>query len=99
MIRESQGRVYGHRLDSVFDNVGLCLRRFFRGLLSHGRLKAANTVTNSFAQLRKLPGAEHEQGNSEDYQQMHRLEQSFKHNSSANSRCARYPQETETPET
>jgi hypothetical protein len=36
-------------------------------------------MADSFAQLGKLFGAEHEQSDSENHQQMHRLKQSFKH--------------------
>src|SRR5262249_22959126 len=50
---------------------------FFIGL--HGRLEAADALADSFAQFRQLLGSEHEQGNSKNNQQMHRLKQSFKH--------------------
>jgi hypothetical protein len=48
-------------------------------LVFHGGLEAANTVSDSFAEFRQLLRSEDEQSNSENYQQMHGLKQSFKH--------------------
>jgi hypothetical protein len=39
-----------------------------------------NTFSNSFSKLRKLFGAEDKQRDPDNYQQMHGLKQSFKHN-------------------
>src|SRR5215469_10102714 len=59
-------------------------RLFFLGF--HGRLEAADALSDSFAQLGQLLGTEYKQSNSEDNQQMHRLKQSFKHTSLLESR-------------
>jgi hypothetical protein len=56
----------------------LCLLGF------HRCLEAADTLSDSFAEFGQLFGAEDEQGNSEDNQQVHGLEQSFKHRFSLN---------------
>ena len=40
----------------------------------HRRFETPDTFSDSFAQLGKLLGAEHEQSNSKDYQQMCGLE-------------------------
>ena len=54
-------------------------RRFIRRLFApvDGRLEAPNAFADSFAQLWEFPGAEYEQGNSQNYEQMHRLKKSF----------------------
>src|ERR1700686_890829 len=48
----------------------------------HGCLEAADTLSDSFTKVGELFGPEHEQRNSENHQQMHRLKQSFKHTGS-----------------
>jgi hypothetical protein len=47
--------------------------------LRKGALKATDALTQSFAELRQLLRTENEQGDSCNYQQMHRLKQSFQH--------------------
>lgn len=46
----------------------------------HRGFEAADAVSYSFAELGKLFGSEDEQSDPENYQQMHGLKQSFKHN-------------------
>jgi hypothetical protein len=46
-------------------------RLFF--VRSHGRLEAADALSDSFTKFGELFGPEHKQGNSENNQQMHRL--------------------------
>jgi hypothetical protein len=56
----------------------------------HGCLEAADPLSDSFTKLGELFGPEHEQRNSENHQQMHRLKQSFKHTGSLD--CVRESQ-------
>src|SRR5712692_5932616 len=67
----------------VVGNGGCCCtgRLLF---IFHGCLEAADALSDSFAKFRKLFRPEHEQGNSENDQQMHGLKQSFKHIGSLN---------------
>jgi hypothetical protein len=55
-----------------------CGRAFF--VSSDGCFETPNTFSNSFAKLRKFLGPEDKQCDSDNYQQMHGLKQSFKHN-------------------
>src|SRR5580698_1126999 len=52
-------------------------RLFFLGF--HGRLEAADPLADSLAQFGQFFGAENEESDSENYQQVHGLKQSFKH--------------------
>src|SRR6266852_886173 len=61
----------------VVGNGGCCAGRLL--FIFNSYLEAADALSNSFAKFRKLFGPEHEQGNSENNQQMHGLKQSFKH--------------------
>jgi len=45
----------------------------------HDCLETADPLSDSFAKFRKLFRPEHQQGNSENNQQMHGLKQSFNH--------------------
>jgi hypothetical protein len=51
-------------------------RSFFFG--RHGGFEASDALAQSFAEFGKLLGAEYEQGDSENYQHVHWLKQSFK---------------------
>jgi hypothetical protein len=51
-------------------------------LIFHCGFEAANSISDSFAEFRQLLRSEDEQSNSENYQQMRGLKQSFKHKSS-----------------
>src|SRR3984893_15347074 len=65
----------------VIGNGGCCCAgRLF--LIFHSCLEAADALSDSFAQLRKLFGPEHEQSISKNHQQMHGLKQSFQHTAS-----------------
>jgi len=66
----------------VVGNGGCCAGRLL--FIFNSYLEAADALSNSFAKFRKLFGPEHEQGNSENNQQMHGLKQSFKHIGSLN---------------
>jgi hypothetical protein len=50
--------------------------RFFLG--RHGGFEATDAFAQSFAEFRKLFGAEYKQGDSENHEHVHRLKQSFK---------------------
>src|SRR5438270_1310183 len=63
----------------VVGNGGCCCADRLLVVSFHGCLKAADALSNSFTEVGELFGSEHEQGNSENNQQMHRLKQSFKH--------------------
>src|SRR6266568_3445273 len=62
---------------SVVGNGGCCAGRLL--FIVNGCFEAADTFSDSFPEFRKLFRSEDQQGNSDDYQQMHGLKQSFKH--------------------
>jgi hypothetical protein len=68
--------------DLVVGNGGCCARRLLV-VSFHGCLEAADALSDSFTKFGELFGPEHEQGNSENNQQMHGLKQSFKHECSS----------------
>lgn len=51
-------------------------------VLFHGRFEATDTITNSFAQFRKLFGTKNKHGDTKNQREMHGLKKSFDHGSS-----------------
>lgn len=51
----------------------LLLFSLFGGMVLHAILQGTNALTQAFAQFGELLRTEHQQGNKEDYQQVHRL--------------------------
>ena len=49
------------------------------GLSVYGRFEPADAFADSFAEFREFLGPEHEQGETDDDEQMHGLKESFKH--------------------
>jgi hypothetical protein len=52
---------------------------WFRSCILHALFQSTNTFSNAFAELWKFFRAEHQEGNKEDDQEMHRLKKTFKH--------------------
>src|SRR5215831_6129913 len=61
------------RLALSFGTLALVGRSLRGGLIFHAIFQRADPLTQTFAQLRQFPGAEHQQSNKEDDQQVHRL--------------------------
>src|SRR5215831_16198984 len=61
------------RLALGFGVLALVGRSLCGRLVFHAVFQSANPLTQTFAQLRQLPGTEHQQRNKEDDQQVHRL--------------------------
>src|SRR5712691_7549566 len=76
--RESAGAVgkIGRRATLDFDSSG---GRGLRRAFLHTVFQSANALADTFAQFRQLLGAEHQERDKEDHQQMHRLKQAFEH--------------------
>src|ERR1700722_8865392 len=68
----------------VVGNGGCCCAGRLLFLSCHSCLEAANALPDSFAKFWKLFWPEHQQRNSENHQQMHRLKQPFQHTASLN---------------
>jgi hypothetical protein len=66
------------RLGRIGD--GAFVRRIVLFFLLHCVLESADAVSDSLAEFGEFPGSEDEQSDPENYQQMHGLKQSFKHN-------------------
>jgi hypothetical protein len=65
----------------ISGNSGCCVERLIV-ISSYGGLEASNAFADSFAEFGQLFGSKDEQGETENNHQMHRLKQSFKHESS-----------------
>src|SRR4029077_17615172 len=68
--------------DALFTSNGGCCAGGLLFVSFHGCLEATDALSDSLAEFGKFFGAEHEQGNAENHQQMHGLKQSFKHTAS-----------------
>ena len=63
----------GDGLALGFGVLALVRRTLRGGMILHALFQGADPLTQTFAELRQLPGTEYQQGNKEDHQQVHRL--------------------------
>src|SRR5581483_9110895 len=84
-----KGRAASTRRECGGESLALALGWLRLIAVAHGFLEAANAFAQPFAQLRQFLGTKHQQRDSQNHEQVHRLKQTFKHNSSVCSKPLR----------